>query len=345
MKLTYKPYTLELKHKFTLANSSRSTTPVMLTELEYEGITGYGEASMPPYLGESHQTVSDFLSKLDLSIFNNPLEIDSILDYVDTIEEGNFAAKASIDIALHDLVGKLENISLYNLWKLDKNKTPETSFTIGIDTKEIIIKKVQEAENYKILKVKLGSTNDKGIINTIRSVTNKPIIVDVNQGWEDKYFALEMAHWLSEKNVKLIEQPFSKSLIDETAWLNQESPIPIFADESAVRFIDLKNIVGCYSGINIKLMKCTGLAEAKKMIDYAKSSNLQIMLGCMTETSCAISAAAQLSPMVEWADLDGNLLINNDPFVGTQIIDGKISLSDKPGIGVSKRRNLDDKKK
>ena len=335
MKLTFKPYTLELKHVFTLATSSRSTTPVVLTQIEYEGITGYGEASMPPYLGESHESASKFLAKVDLSQFKDPFELETILEYVDKIDVLNPAAKASVDIALHDLVGKLIGKPWYKIWGFNKDTTPDTSFTIGIDTNEVVKQKVKEADDYKILKVKLGRESDKEMINTIREVTDKPIIVDVNQGWTDKFFALDMINWLNDKNVKLVEQPMPKTMINEMAWLTEKSPIPTFGDESVQRIPDVIKAHGVYSGINIKLMKCTGLREAHKMLTLAKSLGMQVMLGCMTETSCGISAVSQLAPETEWADLDGNLLIKNDPFVGTKIIDGKITLTENSGIGLS----------
>ncbi|PKL82133.1 MAG: dipeptide epimerase [Ignavibacteriae bacterium HGW-Ignavibacteriae-3] len=336
MKLTFKPYTLELKHVFTLSTSSRSTTPVVLTKLEYDGVTGFGEASMPPYLGESHESAVKFLSKVDLAQFKDPFEIENILEYVDSIDDHNPAAKASVDIALHDLVGKLLGKPWYKIWGYDKEKTPDTSFTIGIDTNEVVKQKVKEADEFKILKVKLGRETDKEMIETIRSVTDKPITVDVNQGWKDKFFALDMINWLKEKNVKYVEQPMPKEMTDEMAWLTEKSPLPTFGDESVQRIPDVVKAHGVYSGINIKLMKCTGLREAQKMLTLAKSLHMQVMLGCMTETSCAISAASQLAPEVQWADLDGNLLISNDPFEGTKIIDGKIVLNENPGIGLSK---------
>lgn len=334
MKLNFKPYTLELKHVFTLATSSRTTTPVMLTQIEYEGIKGYGEASMPPYLGESQESAANFLSKVDLSRFKDPFEVESILEYVDSIQDNNPAAKASVDIALHDLVGKLIGKPWYKIWGFKKENTPDTSFTIGIDTPKVVIEKVHEAEEYKILKVKLGRDTDKEMINTIRSVTDKPIVVDVNQGWKDKHFALEMIYWLKEKGVKIVEQPMPKEMIDNMAWLTENSPLPTFGDESVQRIPDVVKAHGVYTGINIKLMKCTGMREAHKMITLAKSLGMKIMLGCMTETSCGISAVSQLAPEAEWADMDGNLLISNDPFSGTKIVNGKITLTDYPGIGL-----------
>lgn len=336
MKLTFRPYTLELKHVFTLAVSSRKTTPVVLTEIEYNGVTGYGEASMPPYLGESHQSVTEFLSKINLEKYDNPFGLENILEYIDSIAPGNTAAKASVDIALHDLIGRLMNESWCNIWGFDKEKTPYTSFTIGIDTPEVVRQKVKEAGEYKILKVKLGKENDKQMIEVIRSVTDKPLTADVNQGWKDKNYALDMIRWLNEKNVIYIEQPLPKEQIDDMAWLTENSPIPTIGDESVQRLEDVIKARDVYSGINIKLMKCTGMREAHKMLLLARSLNMKVMIGCMTETSCAISAASHLSPMADWADLDGALLISNDLFKGTKIIDGKVILSPFPGIGIEK---------
>lgn len=334
MKLSFKPYTLELKHVFTVAVNSRKTTPVMLTEIEYDGIKGYGEASMPPYLGESQETATAFLSKVDLEQFDDPFQMENILSYVDSIDSKNTAAKASVDIALHDLVGKLLNQPWYKIWGYDKSKTPDTTFTIGIDTAEVVRQKVKEAAEFKVLKVKLGKDNDKEIIETIRSVTDVPLTADANQGWKDKHQALDMINWLNEKNVLYVEQPLPKEMIEENAWITQNSPLPILGDESIQRLGDLIKMKDVYTGVVVKLMKCTGMREANKMISLAHSFNMKVMLGCMTETSCAISAASQLSPMADWADLDGALLIKNDPFEGMKVIDGKVTLSDYPGIGL-----------
>ncbi|PRD48176.1 dipeptide epimerase [Sphingobacterium haloxyli] len=332
--LRFQPYTLEMNHVFTVASFSRTSTPVILTELEYEGVVGYGEASMPPYLGESQQSVTKFLNKIDLSTFSSPFDTEELLHYVDSVEEKNTAAKACIDIALHDLLGKLMAQPFHKIWGLNARVIPPTSFTIGIDTEEIIHKKVLEAEQFKILKVKLGLDTDKMIINTIRSVTNVPLCADVNQGWKNKEQALEMAHWLAERNVVFIEQPMPKEQIDDMAWLTERSPIPTIADEGCQRYSDIIGLKHVYTGINIKLMKCTGMREAKKMAELARALDMKVMLGCMTETSCAITAAAQLAPIVDWADLDGALLINNDVYDGMKILDGECHLPDRPGIGI-----------
>jgi L-Ala-D/L-Glu epimerase len=335
--LRFFPYTLQLKHAFTLSTSSRTTTPVMLTEIEYDGITGYGEASMPPYLGESHESVSKFLSLLNLSQFNDPFLLIDILEYVDGIMPGNYAARASVDIALHDLIGKLVGEPFYRLFGLNPSKAPLTSFTIGLDSPEIIRQKVAEALPYKVLKVKLGGDNDRKMVEVIRSLTDKPLCVDVNQGWKDRNYALEMAGWLKEKGVIFLEQPMPKEMRDDIAWLTQKSPLPVIGDEAIQNISDLLNNKDVYSGVNIKLMKCGGLNAAMKMINVARAFGMKVMIGCMTETSCAVSAAAQLSPLADWCDLDGNLLISNDPFEGLKIVDGKVTLPELPGIGITKK--------
>lgn len=334
LKFSFEPYNLELKHTFTVAGHSRNTTPVILTKLEYDGVVGYGEASMPPYLGESQESVSQFLRKMDLSQFKDPFRFDEILEYVGAIDEGNRAAKACVDIALHDLMGKLVNQPLYKLWGLTPENTPNTSFTIGIDNAEMVKIKTREAKGFKVLKVKLGGGNDKEMIESVRSVTDVPLYVDVNQGWKDKKAALDMILWLKEKGIQFVEQPMPKTQVDDIAWLTQNSPLPIIADEAFQRLPDVAKFKGVYSGINIKLMKSTGLREAHKMITVARALDMKVMIGCMTETSCAVSAASQLSPLVDWADLDGNLLISNDKFKGMEVKKGKVTLNDNPGIGI-----------
>jgi L-alanine-DL-glutamate epimerase-like enolase superfamily enzyme len=333
--LLFVPYTLQLRHVFRLATGARTTTPVVLIALGYEGQWGYGEASMPPYLGESHESVLSFLRKVDLNCFDSPWLIDSILTYIDQIAPLNTAAKAALDIALHDLTGKLAHQPLHRLWGLDPFCTPSTSMTIGIDTPEIVREKVEEARNYPLLKIKLGLESDRQMIETIRTVSDQPLCADVNQGWRNKENALEMTHWLAEQGVIFIEQPMPKEQIDDNAWLTERSPIPTIADEAVQRLDDITALQGIYSGINIKLMKCTGLREAMKMIQVARALRLKVMLGCMTETSCAITAAAHLSPLVDWADLDGALLISNDVYKGMQLTKGKIHLPQSPGIGLT----------
>ncbi len=339
LKLSFRSYELQLRHVFTVAANSRTTTPGILTTIEYDGVTGFGEASMPPYLGESLKSVTEFLSKVNLGQFTDPFLMEDILDYVEGIMPGNHAAKASVDIALHDLTGKLMEQPWFRLWGLNPVKTPNSSFTIGIDTAEVVKQKTLEAKAFKILKIKLGRDNDKEMIETVRSVTDVPLYADVNQGWKDKQKALEMVQWLSGRGVQFVEQPLPKEQVDDIAWLTARSPLPILADEALQTVQDLLSMKGIYSGINVKLMKCGGMSAAYKMITMARQMGMKILVGCMTETSCAVSAAAQLSPLADWADLDGNLLISNDLFEGMTIVDGKVTLPDRPGIGIVEKKN------
>ena len=342
MKLRFFPYELKLRHVFTVATYSRTTTPDVQVEIEYDGIIGYGEASMPPYLQHELGTMDSvlaFLKKVQdvIGQFSDPFQLEDILAYVDGLTPGDTAAKAAIDIALHDLVGKLLGAPWYRIWGLDKAKAPSTTFTIGIDTPEVVREKTLEvAGQFNILKVKLGRENDKQMIETIRSVSDLPIAVDANQGWTDKKYALDMIQWLKEKGIVMIEQPMPKTQLDDIAWVTQHSPLPVFADESLQRLSDVPRLKGAFTGINIKLMKCTGMREAWKMVTLARALGMKVMVGCMTETSCAVSAAAQFSPAVDFADLDGNLLIANDRFKGMEVVKGKITLNDLPGIGVVK---------
>ena len=336
LKLSFEPYELQLRHTFTVSSYSRKTTPGVQVRIDYEGFTGYGEASMPPYLGQTVESVTRFLSKTDLSQFKDPFQLETILAYVDSLSPGDGAAKAAIDIALHDLVGKLLGQPWWRLWGLDPSKTPNTTFTIGIDTPDVVREKTREcADRFKILKVKVGLDNDKEMIRTIREVTNLPLAVDANQGWKDREQALDEIFWLKENGIVMVEQPMAKERLDDNAWITERSPLPIFADEAIQRLADIPAIKGAYHGINIKLMKSTGMREAWKMANYAHAEGMRVMVGCMTETSCAVSAAAQLSPLADFADLDGNLLITNDLFKGMEVIDGKITLSDSPGIGLT----------
>ena len=337
MKLSFEPYELKLKHVFTVSSFSRSTTPDVQVRIDYDGYTGYGEASMPPYLGQSVDSVCTFLKKVNLEQFPDPFCIDDILTYIDSLSPGDSAAKAAVDIALHDLVGKIIGAPWHRMLGLNPEKTPNTTYTIGIDTDEMVKLKTREVAGlFKILKVKLGTPRDREMIRAIREVSDLPIAVDVNQGWKNKKKALDEIFWLKEQGIVMVEQPMPKEMPDANAWLTERSPLPTFADEAIQRLKDIPAIKGAYTGINIKLMKCTGMREAWKMMNYARAEGMKVMIGCMTETSCAIAAAAQLSPAVDFADLDGNLLIANDIFRGPTVADGKITLNQLPGIGIEK---------
>lgn len=335
LNLSFEPYELKLRHAFNLARSQRTTTPGVQVQIEYDGIVGYGEASMPPYLGENVESVTKFLSSLDLSHINDPFAMEEIHEYMDSVADANRAAKASVDIALHDLTGKIMGQPWYKIWGLNPEKAPNTSFTISYDADPAEMKaKIDETAPFKVVKVKMGVGHDKETVEALRKHSDVAICVDANQGWTNKEEALAMCEWLAGQNCLFVEQPMPKEMIEETAWVRERSPLPLIADEFMQRLPDVVRASQAYDGINIKLMKSTGMHEAYKMATLARSLGMKVMLGCMTETSCAVTAAAQLSPLVDWADLDGNLLIANDRFDGIKIVDGKVTIPDRPGIGV-----------
>jgi L-alanine-DL-glutamate epimerase-like enolase superfamily enzyme len=335
MTLSWKQYDLQLKHTFRISRSARDIAPVIILQMEHDGIVGYGEASPTKRYGESLETIAAFFSLLDLSRFDSPMMLEDILNFVDAAAPGNTSAKCAIDLALHDWVGKKLGVPLYQLWGLNPNKTAQCSFTIAIDTKEVVEQKVREAEEYPILKVKVGLDNDQEMINTIRAVTDKVLYVDANEGWKDKHLALERIKWLKDQNVEFVEQPMPADQFDDLKWLRDKSDLPLIADESVLRLSEVPKLAEAFDGINIKLMKCTGVREAMRMINTARALNMKVMMGCMIETAVGISAGAHLSPLLDYADLDGNVLISNDPFNGVRNIKGNLTLSDAPGLGVS----------
>ena len=335
-----------MKFTFHISGSSRTSTPIVITRLTWDGYEGYGEAAMPPYLGETQASCHEYYKKVVSDVlpkFDNPFQIEDIMKACDKLTTNNTAAKASIDIALHDLCGNIMGQPWWKMWGFDAKKAPYTCYTIGYDeSDEMLQTKLDEANWNKIIKVKLGMTEkeDKRMIEFIRARDSRNIVVDANQGWPDKYYALDMINWLAEKGVTMIEQPMGKYNLDEIAWVTERSPLPIMADESCQRLIDIPKLKGVFTGINIKLMKCTGLYEARQMITMAEQLHMKLMVGCMTETSVAISAAAQISPKMEWADLDGNYLLGNDCFDGMKLVDGRITLEDKPGLGLTKKPGI-----
>ena len=277
MILSYKTFNLEYKHPFGVSSNTRTSTVSIFIKIEHQGKIGYGEACLPVYLGETVEGTLAFFEivKPILAEILDSFSIKELIVKLDTLSAGNNAAKAAIDIALNDLVGKIENKPVYELLGLGKSKPLQTSFTIGIDEEIKIEQKIKEAAEFSVLKIKAGTKDDKVLINLIRKYTDKPLYVDVNQGWTDKQMVLDMIFWLNEKNVMLVEQPMPVAMIDDMAWVTAQSPIPTIADESIKRFKDLANLKGSFSGINIKLMKSTGLTEAIEMARYAKQNNLK----------------------------------------------------------------------
>lgn len=342
MELLFKPYLLEFKHPFGVSSNIRTHTPTVFVRIEHQGVFGYGEACIPKYLGETTEDTLAFLLRVKSEIikYSDPFQINDILNSIDSLSIGNNAAKAAIDIALYDLKGKLLSQPFHKMIGIEKSEPMYTSATIGIDDEKKIAQKINEASEFSILKIKAGTSDDKALINLIRNYTDKPLYVDVNQGWTDESYVIEMLHWLKEKNVLLVEQPMPVNMIDEMARVTEKSPIPTIADESVKRLKDLEQIKGVFSGINIKLMKSAGLTEAIKMIEYARENKLQVMLGCMAESSCATTAMAQLMQFADFIDLDAPNLIVNDPFEGIEYKQGKVVLNDNTGLGIKLKEDM-----
>lgn len=334
MKISCKQFELELKHPFSISKFTRTSTPLMLLKIQYEDVVGYGEASMVPYMGESFDTAAAFLREVDLSQFVHPFNFEEIISYLDRIAPGQPAIKAAIDIALNDINGKILNKPCYEIYGADPAKMPVTSCTIGIDTPAVIREKLKDAVNFKVIKVKLGRDNDREIIETIRSLTKVPLYVDANQGWSDRIKAIDLIYWLHNQGVVLIEQPMDKNDLEGNAWLTERSPVPLLADEAVQRLADMDQLKGAYHGINVKLMKSCGMYEGYQMILKAQSFGMKVLIGCMSETSCATLAAAALAPLCNWADLDGPWLTKNNPFTDPPFENGKYSLKNLPGLGL-----------
>lgn len=329
---------LMLTHTWTLSRNSSDFKDNVFVRVERDGVVGWGEAAPNVRYGQTaDQTIAD------LEKVRSLVEAGDWFQYVDLRTQweralpGQVCAHAALDIAILDWVGGKLKTPLYRLLGLDAGKAPVTTFSIGIDTPEVIKQKVKEASEFPVLKIKVGRDNDAEILAAVREATDKPLRVDANEGWKTKEQALDKIHWLQGLGVELIEQPLPAAMIEETAWLRDRVEIPIVADEAVKTASDIPRLAGAYDGINIKLMKSGGIQEAIRMIHVARAMGMKIMLGCMIESSVAISAAAHLSPMVDWADLDGNLLISNDPFTGVGVERGKLILNDRPGLGIRER--------
>ncbi len=315
MQITITNFFLEFKTPFAIAHGTRNGTDLVFFKLEHDGIVAMGEASLPPYLHDTKESVTKFIT----SFFKNPVDLSqglpSLLQDLMIFAEGNFAAKACVDIAFHNWFAQQAGVPVWKMLGLINTPLPLCTFTIGMDEPAAIKGKVAAVGDFELLKVKLGGNQDKEIISAIREVTNKPLCVDVNQGWHnDKETALEMIEWLKEQGVIFVEQPLDKNDLVSQAWLHERSPLPLIADEAAQVPSDIKMIKDIYDGVNIKLMKCGGIGEGLKMIKLARDFNLKVLVGSMSESGCAISAAANLSSLADWVDLDGPLLTKNNPF-------------------------------
>ena len=316
---------LELRHTFRLARGASDSRKTLVLELEQGGVVGLGEAAPIERYGQDCDSAARAAESMAERL-TNPTAYDSAANSVAV--PGEAAAEAAMDMALCDMAGKRLGVPLYELLGIDARQAPVTSFTIGMDTPEVVETKVKEAGDYEVLKIKLGSDDDRQILEAVRGVTDRPLRVDANEGW-----TLEGA----QARLEWLEQPLPAGQIEEMRELRRVSPLPLFADESVHRATDIPRLAGAFDGINIKLMKCGGIAEARRMIAVARAHGMQVMLGCMVESSLAITAAAHLSPLVDHADLDGNLLIKDDPFVGVTVRGGRLLLPEEPGLGVRPR--------
>ncbi len=335
LKLSYEIKRLVLKHTWTISRNSSDYKDNIIIKVEKDGITGYGEAAPNIRYNETPESTVAVVEKaIPLFAQANPWQFVDLGFAIQKLDPAQTAAKAGMDLALMDWMAKSLGIPFYKYLGLDKTKAPVTTFTIGIDTPEMIKQKVLEAEPYPVLKIKVGRENDEEIIAAVRSVTDKPLRVDANEGWKVKEEALDKIQWLATQNVEFIEQPMPASRLDDIRWLRERVNIPLIADESVKTASDIPQLATAFDGINIKLMKAGGLQEGLRMVWLAKSLGMKVMLGCMIETSIAIAAGASISPLIDYADLDGNLLIANDPFDGHQVERGQIILNDRPGLGV-----------
>jgi len=324
---------IQLRHTFRLARGDSDSRRVLIVEIEHDGLIGRGEAAPIARYGQDAVSAARAAEAM-VAQMGDPRAFDSAAAQVAVA--GEPAAEAAVDMALRDLAGKRLGVPLYELMGIDPTSMPVTSFTIGMDTPDIVEEKVREAERFAVLKVKMGSEDDRRVLEAVRSVTDRPVRVDANEGWtlED---ALARLEWLQEMGVEFVEQPLPADQLDEMRELKRQSPLPLIADESVAHAEDIPRLAEAFDGINIKLMKCGGLGEALRMIHVARAHGLKIMLGCMVESSLAITAAAHIAPLVDWADLDGNLLITNDPFIGAEVSQGKLVLPSEPGLGVRER--------
>ncbi len=330
---------LQLKHTWTTVMSSSTYRDTLHVQYGRDGITGYGEGAPIVRYNETPQSakyavevVRGLLEKAD------PAQFSKIMAEVFQRIEGQYAAKAAIDIALMDWNGQKLGAPLYRYFGLDPKDAPVTTFSIGIDNPETTKAKVEEAAEFPILKIKVGLDSDEATIAAVRAVTKKPLRVDANEGWTNKETAVRKINWLETQGVEFVEQPMPADRIEDTRWVRSRVHIPIIADESCLHAADIPKVKDAFDGINVKLDKAGGMLEAYRMIEIAKSLGMKTMLGCMVSSSCTVTAAAHLSPMVDYADLDGNLLIANDPYVGATVREGKLILPNKPGLGLTRRQ-------
>ncbi len=337
-KIEFEIKRLKLRHTWTTVMSSSDYRDTFFVKLTRDGITGVGEGAPIIRYKESAETArkafTEILSELESA---NPRNYRSLLNEVTRRIEGEYAAKAALDIALLDWTGQSLGIPVHQLLGIDPNAAPVTTFSIGIDDPAATRKKVEEADAFPVLKIKVGLGKDEATIEAVRAVTNKPLRTDANEGYKTKEEAVERINFLDKHGVEFIEQPLAAANLEDMNWIRKRVHMPIFADEACLHLNDIAKIAPHFDGVNVKVDKAGGLLAALRMIELARSLGLKVMIGCMVSSSVAVTAAAQLSPLVDYADLDGNLLISNDPYEGVLVEKGKLMLPKRPGLGLKLR--------
>jgi L-alanine-DL-glutamate epimerase-like enolase superfamily enzyme len=327
---------LMLRHTWTTTMSSSAYRDTVHVQYRRDGIAGFGEgAPIVRYNEYPEQAKQAIDAIVDRIAAGDPRKFDNFLAGVRrSLGDHQHAAMAAVDIAVCDWLGKKLGIPLYQYFGLDPADAPITTFSIGIDTPEITRQKTREAADYPVLKVKVGLQSDEETIQAVRSVTNKPLRVDANEGWTDKEEAVRKINWLETQGVELIEQPMPAHMFEETKYVRGKVHIPVIADEACTEASMIPRLKEAYDGVNVKLDKSGGIMEAYRWIKFARAMNMKVMLGCMISSSCSVTAAAHLSPLVDYPDLDGNLLIANDPYEGVTVRKGKLILPSGPGLGL-----------
>jgi L-alanine-DL-glutamate epimerase-like enolase superfamily enzyme len=334
MQITFRERTLRPRHAFTLSRESIREKRSLFVELVHDGLVGRGEGAPIARYGETPQSCRAALERMRAALPESPVDHGALIASLSDLAPKDHAARAAMDAAIMDWVGKSQGVPLYALWKIDPARMLPTSMTIAIDTPDRVRERAREACGFHVLKLKVGVEQDRAMIGAIRDVTDVKIRADANEGYPDRETALREIEWLAGRNVELIEQPLPAAHLEDTAWLKDRSPLPLIADEAFLLPQDVPNLAEAYHGINVKLVKCGGTLHARQAIQSARSCGLEVMIGCTIESSLGIAAAAHLAPLADYVDLDGNLLLANDPFVGHPIRDGRIGLRDAPGLGI-----------
>lgn len=343
MKLAHQTIELNPTHPFVIARGGYAHHRNVIVRITADdGLEGFGEAAPNRYYGESVATVVAALGQFaPLLERADPMSLESIEAELNRVLRGNASAKSAVSSALHDLLGKRLGLPVHRIWGLDAASAPQSSFTIAIAENHELERRVAEAREYPILKIKLGTDRDMEIVRIVRSVgPEKRLRVDANAAWTAKH-AVEMSDFLADQGVEMLEQPVPANDIEGLRFVRKRSKLPVFADESCLVATDVGRLAGAVDGINIKLAKCGSLREALRMVHAARALDMQVMAGCMIESSLGISAIAQISPLLDSADFDGAALLSSDPFTGTSIASGTVRLGDGPGLGVAASKGVD----